>query len=66
MIKENEWEVDRSRSHRALATAKEKNARKTVPIRINSYTIVYVTPEQANDPDFVKYTMRTLNSGDMP
>lgn len=42
------------RARAALKTALEVNKNRTVPVRINSYTLVYVTPEQSADPKFMK------------
>ena len=44
---------DRQRELSALARAKEKNAAKTIPIRIRD-GIVYITPQQAADENYMK------------
>lgn len=46
----------RRKAHEALAKAKasELNKRRTVPKRISDNLTVYITPEQDNDPEFMK------------
>ena len=61
MSLESQWVVDPSKGQRALSIAKTKNSKKTVPVRVNGYTVVYVTPEQAEDPKFIKRTIDRLN-----
>ena len=47
------WVQDRGKALRALERAKEVNARKTVPIKINDKLTIYVTPEQAEDEKYL-------------
>lgn len=65
MSLESQWVVDNPKVNQALATAKEKNANKTVAIRVNSYTVVYVTPEQAQDEKFIERMIYKYNHPDI-
>lgn len=62
MALESQWVVDRPKAHRALSVAKERNKGRTIPVRVNSYTIVYLTPEQAADESFVERTKQVYNN----
>lgn len=62
MALESQWEADRPKAHRALAVAKERNKGRTIPVRVNSYTIVYLTPEPAADEAFVERTKAVYNN----
>lgn len=61
MALESQWVVDRSKDQRALSIAKSKNSKKTVPIRVNSYTVAYVTPEQAQNKKFIERMIHRYN-----
>lgn len=53
MAEENLFVVDRKKAIATLNVAKEKNANKTVPIRVNAQTVVYITEEQSKDKKFM-------------
>lgn len=52
----------RRKAHEALEKAKalELNKRRTVPKRISDNLTVYITPEQDNDPAFMKKFQKRL------
>lgn len=61
MSLESQWVADKPKANRALDAAKVKNANRTVPIRVNGYTIVYVTEEQAKDKEYIAQMIKRYN-----
>lgn len=62
MSLESQWVADMPKANRALAAAKVKNANRIVPIRVNGYTVVYVTEEQAKDKGYIAQMIKRYNS----
>lgn len=62
MSLESQWVADMPKANRALAAAKAKNANRTVPIRVNGYTVVYVTEEQAKDKEYIAQMIKRYNN----
>lgn len=54
MAEESLFVFDRDKALRVLDRAKAMNADKTVPVRVDSQTVVFITPEQHKDPAFMK------------
>lgn len=50
----DERDPKRARAYEALCQAKAATADRTVPIRINSYTVIWIKPECAADPAYMK------------
>lgn len=42
------------KAHAALKRAKDVNRKKTVPKRIDSKTVIWITPEQSADPEYME------------
>ena len=51
---EEDYEELNPKARLALQRAKRVNKQRTVPVRINSYTVIYITPEQSADPKFME------------
>lgn len=53
MAEENMFVYDRTKALAALSRAKAVNAAKTVPFRVDAHTVVYITPEQSKDNEYM-------------
>lgn len=62
MSLENPWAFDKHKANHALELAKGRNAKKVVPIKVNGYTTVLVTKEQAEDKLYIERLKRNLNA----
>lgn len=51
---EEDYEELHPKARKALQRAKAVNRKKTVPVRVNSHTVIWITPEQSADPKFME------------
>lgn len=56
------FESDQPKAHQALMLAKRRNADKTIPVRVNRHTVVFVREKQLANKKLMNRIIEEVNS----